>query len=195
MNLIHFPSAAAFRTWLERHHATEREVWVGFYKKDSGRTGITYGEAVDEALCFGWIDGIKKRVDDLSYTNRFTPRKPTSNWSAVNIRRYQELRKAGRVAPPGRKAFARRDKQAVPYSTANRPGLSAAYVERIKANKKAWAYFRRQTPSYRRTTAFWVMSAKQEATRERRLTTLIACCAKQQPIPPLAWAKPRKKKR
>lgn len=170
-----FPTAAAFRAWLAEHAATEREVWVGFYKKGAGKSGITYPEAVDEALCAGWIDGVRRGLGAESYTNRFTPRKPGSNWSAVNIRRVGELRDLGRMHPAGLAAFERRTSDAGrQYSYENTRGLDGPYEARFRANAAAWAFFEAQPPSYRRVTSWWVLSAKREATRQRRLATLIA---------------------
>ena len=152
-----------------------QELWVGFYKKNSGKSGITYMEAVDEALCFGWIDGIKKKVDDDSYTNRFTPRKARSNWSAVNIQRVGELSQLGRMHPAGLKAFDARDQektQLYSYEVRNRP-LDEMYEKSFMANKKAWDFFTAQAPSYQKVASWWVMSAKREETRLKRLTMLI----------------------
>ena len=171
----YFKSAADFRQWLEANHAGASELWVGFYRKDSGRGGLTYAEAVDEALCFGWIDGLKKRVDEVSYTHRFTPRKPKSNWSLTNIRHVKRLKKAGRMKPSGLKAFAAREtaKSGV-YSFENKPRQLSSDLERqFKADQAAWEFFQRQPLGYRRLASFWVMSAKQGATRERRLARLM----------------------
>jgi uncharacterized protein YdeI (YjbR/CyaY-like superfamily) len=174
-----FRSAAGFRKWLERHHARASEVWIGFYRKDSGRTGISYAEAVDEALCFGWIDGVRRKVDAESYTNRFTPRKPRSNWSAVNIRRVQALTAAGRMAAAGTTAFETRDpRRTQRYSFEQRPqDLPAAYARRVKSVPGAWAFFSSQPPFYRRVATWWVVSAVKEETRQRRLEALIEASA------------------
>ena len=170
-----FKSAAECRRWLERNHDKVTEQWFGFYKKNSGKAGITYQEALDEALCFGWIDGLKKSVDESSYTFRFTPRKPKSVWSVVNTKRAEELCKLGRMKPAGLKAFAVRDpKRSGIYSFENRPRkLSASCEKEFKAHKEAWKFFQSQPPGYQRTASFWVMSPKQEATRLRRLARLI----------------------
>lgn len=175
-----FPSPAAFRAWLVEHHAEVRELWVGFYKKGSGRGGIGYQEAVDEALCFGWIDGVRKRVDELSYMHRFTPRrKEGSRWSAINVRRVGELTAAGRMAPAGLAAFAARDPERdAGYSYENRPAaLDPALEGSFREHEAAWEFFAAQPPGYRRLMAFWVMSAAREATRRRRLERLIAASA------------------
>jgi uncharacterized protein YdeI (YjbR/CyaY-like superfamily) len=171
----HFKSAADFRAWLEAHGTSVRELWVGFYKKASGKGGLTYKDAVDEALCCGWIDGIKKRVDESSFTHRFTPRTASSIWSAINLKRMQELLERGRVADAGREAYERRDpKQTQKYSFENRPAaFDAALERRFKANQDAWTFFRAQPPGYQKVLTFWVMSAKKEETRQRRLDALI----------------------
>jgi uncharacterized protein YdeI (YjbR/CyaY-like superfamily) len=172
----YFRSAAAFRRWLESNHATARELWVGFYRKDTGRGGITYPEAVDEALCFGWIDGIKKRVDELSYINRFTPRKPNSNWSLVNTRRGAELKKLGRMTPAGLAAFtARRKVRSGAYSFEQQASIFDAVSEReFRAHRPAWDFFQAQPPGYRRLATHWVSSAKRPETVRKRLDLLIA---------------------
>jgi uncharacterized protein YdeI (YjbR/CyaY-like superfamily) len=171
----YFKTAAAFREWLEANGATARELWVGFYKQDSGRGGLTYKEAVDEALCFGWIDGIKKRIDADSYTHRFTPRTGTSIWSAVNLKRIKELIASGRVAAAGLEAYEHRDpKRAQRYSFENpHKPFDAALERRFKANRAAWTFFCAQPPGYRKLTTFWVTMAKKEETRLRRLDILI----------------------
>lgn len=172
----YFKSAADFRTWLEANHSAASELWVGFYKKDSGKGGLTYAEALDEALCFGWIDGVRKRVDELSFTQRFTPRKPKSNWSLINIRHVGRLKKAGRMSVAGLKVFAARSaaKSGV-YSFENRPRQLSPELERqFKRDAAAWSFFQQQPPGYHRLMNFWIMSAKQEETRQRRLARLIA---------------------
>ena len=175
-----FRSREAFRAWLEKHHATDPELWVGFHRKASGKSGLTYPESVDEALCFGWIDGVKKRVDEASYMHRFTPRKRDSYWSAVNTKRFEQLVKSGVVAPPGLEAFERRDpKKTEQYSFERKSAAFDPVVERaFKANARAWTFFRAQPPGYQRILTFWVMSAKQESTRLRRLDMLAAKSAK-----------------
>jgi len=170
-----FKSAPDFRQWLEANHAGVRELWVGFFKKASGRRGLTYAEAVDEALCFGWIDGLKKRVDDRSYTHRFTPRKPKSNWSRTNIQHVERLTKAGRMRPAGLRAYAAREpKKAGVYSFENAPReLASADERRFRGDKVARDFFQQQPPGYRRTAVWWVVSAKKEETRARRLAQLM----------------------
>jgi uncharacterized protein YdeI (YjbR/CyaY-like superfamily) len=182
---IYFRGQAAFRKWLEKNHDKKNELFIGFYKKNSGKVGITYQEALDEALCFGWIDGIVKSVDAESYMHRFTPRKSTSHWSNVNVRRFGELDAAKQMAPPGRAAFARRTAERTGKAAFEQPPaeLTPAHIRKLKANAKAWTFYEGQPPSYQRVTKFWVTSAKQEATRERRLELLITCCAKGERIP------------
>jgi len=176
VKLKYFKSAADFRAWLEANHTGTMELWLGFYKKDSGKGGITYAEALDEALCFGWIDGIRKRVDELSFTQRFTPRKPKSIWSLINIGHVKRLTKAGRIKPSGLKAFAARtDAKSGVYSFENKPReLSPELVRQFKSDKAAWEFFQQQPPGYRRVTSFWVTSAKQKETRQRRLAQLMS---------------------
>ena len=176
MKVQHFKSASDFREWLETNHAGVRELWVGFFKNASGLGGLTYAEAVDEALCFGWIDGLKKRVDDCSYTHRFTPRKSKSTWSRINIQHAERLKKAGCMRPAGLAAFAARDpKRSGVYSFENAPRkLALADEQRFRADKTAWDFFRQQPPGYRRTAIWWVLSAKKFETRARRLAQLMA---------------------
>jgi uncharacterized protein YdeI (YjbR/CyaY-like superfamily) len=169
-----FKTPAAFRAWLQKHHRTESEIWVGYWKKSTGRPSITWQQSVDEALCFGWIDGIRKSIDADSYTNRFTPRRRGSVWSAVNERRAAELLEEGRMRAAGKKAFAARDPaKTVVYRFELDPPLLAT----LKAHRAAWAFFQSQPPGYRRRVIWRVMSAKQQDTRERRLTELIEMCA------------------
>lgn len=171
-----FPTPADFRRWLEQNHESKTELWVGFHKKGSGRPSMTWPESVDEALCFGWIDGIRKRLDAESYVNRFTPRKAGSNWSAINTRRAKELIRTGRMQPAGLRAFKARDpaKSGVySFEQRNAARLTPEAERRFRANKRAWQFFESQPPGYRRTALWWVVSAKQEATRTRRLGTLI----------------------
>jgi uncharacterized protein YdeI (YjbR/CyaY-like superfamily) len=176
MEPLFFTRPEDFRRWLAAHHQSAKELWVGFHKKGSGRPSITWPESVDEALCFGWIDGIRRSLDADSYVIRFTPRKPGSTWSSVNTRRATALLRSGRMRPAGRRAFEARDPEKSGIYSFERAAatLSAAAEARFKANAKAWAFFQSQPPGYRRTAVHWVSSAKQEATRERRLDTLIA---------------------
>jgi uncharacterized protein YdeI (YjbR/CyaY-like superfamily) len=175
VDVVFFESPAEFRAWLEANHETATELWVGFHKKATGRPSMVWPEAVEQALCFGWIDGIRKRVDDHSYTNRFTPRKPTSNWSNVNIAKVAELAERGLMMPAGIRAFQARDEaKSGVYSFERRPeALPPAFEEQFRANETAWTYFQAQPPGYQRTAISWVLSAKRDETQLRRLATLI----------------------
>ena len=175
MKPTYFATPTEFRRWLEQHHARARELVVGFHKKGSGRPSLTWPESVDTALCFGWIDGLRRRVDDDRYTIRFTPRRAGSIWSLVNIRRAQRLRRQGRMAARGLAAFAaRKPNRSGVYSFEQRPRrLPPRYEKLLKASPKAWAFFHGRPPFYQRAAIWWVVSAKQEATRERRLATLV----------------------
>jgi uncharacterized protein YdeI (YjbR/CyaY-like superfamily) len=170
-----FRTPADFRAWLHRYHASEKELWVGFYKVKSAKGGMVYREALDEALCYGWIDGLVKRVDDESYAQRFTPRKKDSTWSLVNIRRVKELVAEGRMHSAGLAAFEGRDeKRAGLYSFEQQQAtLAPAFARHLKANRAARDYFEAQPPGYRRLATWWVMSAKKEETRARRFATLL----------------------
>jgi uncharacterized protein YdeI (YjbR/CyaY-like superfamily) len=172
-----FAKPEDFRKWLEAHHGNTSELWVGFYKKDSGRPSITWPESVDEALCVGWIDGLRKTIDAESYKIRFTPRKKTSNWSAVNIGRVGELTRLGLMRPAGLKAFAlRKEEKSGIYAYENRKSavLGKAEEKQFRARPKAWEFFQRQPAGYRKLTTWWVISAKKEETRQMRLEKLIA---------------------
>jgi len=175
----YFKAPAELRRWLTVHHATERELLVGFYKKASGKAGMSYKDAVDEALCFGWIDGVKNRVDEIRYTHRFTPRTSSSTWSLINTRRVGELIALEQMAAPGLEAFRRRDpKKTGIYSFENRPSTFDPALERaFTANAPAWTFFRAQPNGYQRILTFWVMSAKQQETRQRRLAALVKSSA------------------
>lgn len=183
-----FAAPEDFRRWLERHHGTENELLVGFHKKATGKPSMTWPQSVDEALCFGWIDGIRRSHGEESYTIRFTPRRPRSIWSAVNTRRAQELIALGRMRPPGLAAFQARDpKRSGLYSFEQREHakLDASATKRFRSNRKAWAYFMAQPPGYRKIAVFWVTSAKREDTRDRRLQILIDDSAAGRRIAPL----------
>ena len=184
----YFASAAGFRAWLERNGATVPELLLAYYKKGSSRPSITYPESVDEALCFGWIDGVRRSFDESSFTIRFTPRKPRSIWSRINVAHVERLLAAGRMAKPGLAAFEKREESRTGlYSFERRAmALAPAYLEAFSASEAAWAYFQEQAPWYRRTSAYWVMSAKKPETRAKRLAILIDCSAKRTPIPQLA---------
>ena len=175
MEPIFFATPADFRKWLQKNHKTATEVLVGFYKKGTEIQSITWPESVELALCFGWIDSVRRSIDDKSYTNRFTPRRPGSNWSAMNIKKVAELTAAGLMLPEGIEAFEKRteNKSAV-YSYENEtPSLSKPFEKIFKTNKKAWEFFNAQAPWYKRVSVYHVMSAKQEKTRMNRLLKLI----------------------
>jgi len=180
-----FRTPARFRAWLEKNHATKSELLVGFYKKDSGEPSITWPQSVDEALCFGWIDGIRKRIDDRSYTIRFTPRKPGSTWSKVNITRARALIEEGRMQPSGRAAYKlRKENKSGIYSYEQRkPHLEEPYASKLKRKKRAWEFFQAQPPSYLKAVSWWIVSAKREETRLRRLEQLIDYSTKGERIP------------
>lgn len=173
---LFFPTPAHFRRWLEKNHATAAELWVGFHKKATGKASITWPESVDEALCVGWIDGIRRSIDGEAYMIRFTPRRPTSIWSRINLGRVKALMAQGRMQPAGIAAWKRRDRtKAYSFETAvERRGLDAAAEREFRKNPRAWAWFEQQPPWYRRTAGFWVVQAKRPETRARRLATLIA---------------------
>jgi uncharacterized protein YdeI (YjbR/CyaY-like superfamily) len=188
-----FRSAAEWHAWLKKNHATANELLVGFHKVATGKGGLTYQEALDEALAFGWIDG-HRRGGAEHWTIRFSPRQPKSIWSAINIRRVGELTTLGRMHPAGLKAFAARDPaRQQRYSGENRNvALAPDYEKQFRADEKAWAWFEAMPPSYRRPATWWVMSAQKEETRQRRLATLIADSAAGRKIKPLTSpGKPR----
>ena len=177
MKVTFFRSPADFRKWLEQHHASTRQLWVGYHKKSSGKSSMTWPESVDEALCFGWIDGLRKTIDEKSYKIRFTPRQPKSNWSAINIRRVQELIRDDRMRPAGRMAFAlRAPARSGAYSYENRKTavLDRAAQRRFRSSPVAWSFFQAQAASYRQSAIWWIVTAKKEETRAQRLQKLIA---------------------
>ena len=185
MTPIYFASPAEWRKGLTWQHAAEAELWVGFYKRGSGHPTLTWPESVDQALCFGWIDGVRKRVDQDRYVIRLTPRKPKSTWSNVNIRRVRDLIKARRMRAAGLRAFQRRTKgKSGTYAYQQRETATLRKRDEVllRKNPRAWKDFSSGPPWYRRLASFWVISAKQEATRQKRLRTLIECSAAGQPI-------------
>jgi uncharacterized protein YdeI (YjbR/CyaY-like superfamily) len=181
MTATFFATATAFRNWLKKQHQKETELLVGFYKVNSGKTSITWSQSVNQAICFGWIDGVRKSIDKESYSIRFTPRKPASIWSVINIKKVEELNKAGLMTPKGQKAFDLR--------TANRSGiyshekaavdLALYYKKQFKLNKLAWQFFNTQAPSYKKVMVHWIMTAKQEKTRLSRLEKTIQISVQQ----------------
>ena len=188
MKIVFFKTPAAFRTWLQRHHTKHRILHVGFRKRHTGQPSITWPEAVDEALCYGWIDGVRHRIDDDCYTIRFTPRRPGSIWSTVNLRRVRALIRAKRMSPHGVAVYEERNRQKTrlyAYEQRKEWRLSPRYARQFHANRRAWTWFQTQAPWYQRTCTHWVLRAKQEATRQRRLATLIDCSAAGRPIGPL----------
>jgi len=180
VNPIFFPTPAAFRKWLTNNHSRSNELWVGFYKKSSGKPSITWPESVDQALCFGWIDGVRKNLDEQSYVIRFSPRKPNSIWSAVNIRNMERLISEQRVQPAGLRAYeARKENRSGIYSYEQRsPELVEPYARMFKRHRSAWKFFSAQPPGYRKMMNWYVVSAKQEATRLKRLDILIKSSAR-----------------
>ena len=191
MEEIYFASSDEFRNWLKDNHDSATEIWVGFYKKKTKKVGISYKESVDEGLCFGWIDGIRKSVDDERWKIRYTPRTSTSIWSKVNLKRIKELIEMGRVEPSGMKAYEQRDEKLTnQYSfEQNNAELSPEYEAQFQANEKAWQYFQDQRPSYQKQTIWWVISAKKEETRQRRLATLIADSENGEWIKSMRWSR------
>jgi uncharacterized protein YdeI (YjbR/CyaY-like superfamily) len=184
---LFFETPEQFRAWLEQHHETATEVAVGFYKKGSGKPSITWPEAVDQALCFGWIDGVRHSLDDESYTNRFTPRRPNSNWSAVNVAKVEKLKAAGLMKPAGLRAFEARTAERTGVYSFEREAavLPPDFEQAFRADAAAWEWFEARPPGYRRTAIHWVVSAKREETRLRRLRQLIDCSAEGRAVPPL----------
>lgn len=190
----YFPSPAAFRAWLERHHADHDELWVGFHRVSTGQPSLTWREAVDEALCFGWIDGIRKRIDDESYTIRFTPRKKSSIWSAVNMANVERLIAAGRMTPAGLAAYdAKSAEKSVVYSyERSNAALSEPEEAEFRAVPGAYDYFSGRPASYRKAAIWWVISAKRDETRRAHLKTLIELSAQGNDIPHLTRRVPNK---
>ncbi len=176
-----FDSASTFRAWLKKNHLSAQELLAGFHKTASGRKGISYSEALDEALCFGWIDGVRKNIDSKRWSIRFSPRKPGSIWSLVNIGHVRRLTRAGKMSAAGLAVFRNRDRkksQIYSYENRNKP-FEPQYAKKFKSNKKAWDFFVAQTPSYQRVCRWWIRWAKKEETRQRRLDLLIRASARQ----------------
>jgi uncharacterized protein YdeI (YjbR/CyaY-like superfamily) len=192
MNPIFFESPAALRAWFDKNHATQKELLVGYYKISTGRDSVTWSQSVDEALCFGWIDGIRRSIDDESYCIRFTPRKPSSIWSAVNIRKVEELTEKGKMMPEGIEAYSKRNEKhsrIYSYETPNGTKFTSDMENLFKLQPGAWEYFQSQAPSYRKVTIRWVMGAKQEATRLKRLGELILSSGAGEWIKAMRWGK------
>ncbi|HRN25866.1 MAG: YdeI/OmpD-associated family protein [Ignavibacteriaceae bacterium] len=189
--IVFFPTQKDLRKWFEKNHKKEKELFAGYYKVSSGKPSITWSQSVDEAICFGWIDGIRRGVDDESYCIRFTPRNPKSNWSAINIKKVEELTKLGLMKPEGLTAFSfRKDEKSEIYSYEN-PAIEfdKSFLRKFKSNKKAWEYFQSSAPSYKKITTRWVMSAKQEPTRLKRLEELITDSAAGKKIKAMNYGK------
>lgn len=184
MTTTFFATPAEFRQWLKQHHKKETELIVGFYKVDSGKPSMTWSESVDQALCFGWIDGVRRSIDKESYCIRFTPRRSTSIWSNVNIKKMEVLNKAGLMTAAGQKVFdLRKENKSRIYSHENEPAeLDVNFVKQFKKNKSAWNFFNVQAPSYKKVMIHWIMSAKQEKTRLSRLEKTIATSAQQKRV-------------
>jgi len=187
-NVVFFETPAQLRAWFEANHDTATELWLGYHNKRSGRASVTWPEVVDQELCFGWIDSVRYSLGDDKAAQRLTPRRKRSVWSAVNIRRFLELEKRGLVHPRGRAAFKARDEaRSRIYAYENRSaGLDPAREAEFRRHKAAWKFFESQAPWYRRTASYWVMSAKREETRERRLSVLIACSKDGERLPSLS---------
>ena len=185
MDIRFFKSSSELEEWLDESHGKAKELRVGFYKKSSAKGGITYPEALDQALCFGWIDGVRKNIDEMSYTIRFTPRKAGSNWSRVNIRRVEELSRLGLMRPSGLEVFeGAQQRNQYSYEERDRK-LDSAYEGKLRVHRGAWDFFNAQPPSYQRVANWWVMSAKKEETRLKRLTLLIEFSEKGERLPML----------
>ncbi|MBL7913035.1 MAG: YdeI/OmpD-associated family protein [Bacteroidia bacterium] len=179
-----FPKPSDFRKWLNKNHKKEKELLVGFYKVSSGKPSISWPQSVDEALCFGWIDGVRRSINEESYCIRFTPRKPKSIWSAINVKKIEELTKKGLMKPEGVAAFKLlAENKSKIYSHENKTKkLSPTYEKKFKTNKKAWEFFTTQAPSYQKVMIHWIMTAKQEKTQLSRLEKTISESAKQKRV-------------
>jgi uncharacterized protein YdeI (YjbR/CyaY-like superfamily) len=186
-SLRSFRTPDAFRAWLQQHHGRKTELQLRCFKVHASHRGVTYKQALEEALCWGWIDGVRRSVDAISFSTRFTPRKKRSVWSRINVALAKALIEAGRMRKPGLAAFEAREAQRIGiYSfERKRARLTGAYAKTFRANRKAWTYFKAEAPWYQRTSVFWVMSGKRDETRLGRLQTLLSCSEKGLRIPPL----------
>lgn len=189
--LTSFKTPAAFRAWLEAHHGSSNELLLRVFRTHAAARGVTYAQALDEALCFGWIDGVRRSVDEDSFSIRFSPRKPKSIWSRINVGHVERLLKEKRMAPPGVAAFEARDEARTGvYSFENRPKeLPPEMTRAFRANTPAWTFFEEQPRYYRRTMIFWVLSAKKEETRGRRFAALVDSCARRTIAPQMKRGK------
>ncbi|MGB0523590.1 MAG: YdeI/OmpD-associated family protein [Flammeovirgaceae bacterium] len=185
MDAIFFNNAAELRQWFHENHNKATEIWVGYYKKNSGKANFSWSESVDEALCYGWIDGIRKSIDEERYRIRFTPRKPNSIWSAVNLKKMEVLIANGLMQAAGLAAYEKKkkDKSKVYSFEQKEVSLSPTYEALIKANEEAWGYFQQLSPYYKKASIWYVMSAKRETTRQKRIQLLIECSAKGEKLP------------
>ena len=195
MKPIFFANTSELRKWFEKNHDKEKELFVGYYKTNTGKPSVTWSESVDQALCFGWIDGIRKSLDETSYTNRFTPRRPGSVWSDINIKKVEELTKKGMMHAAGIEAFNKRDeKKSRTYSYERKiVQLDKNSEKQFKQNKKAWKFFQSQPPSYQKPVISWVISAKHDETKQKRLSTLIKDSEEDQRIKQLRPTRSSKK--
>jgi uncharacterized protein YdeI (YjbR/CyaY-like superfamily) len=186
---VFFEASEQLAAWLEENHESEDELWVGLYKKASGKPSVTWPEVVEQCLRFGWIDGVRRGIDDQSYANRLTPRRAGSNWSRINVAKVEELKARGLMTPAGLRAYERRtpERTGVYSSERTEPAVLPPELEqRLRANSAAHEWFQARPPGYRKTAIHWVVSAKREETRTRRLQTLIDCSAAGRKVPPLA---------
>lgn len=182
---LFFATQSELRKWFQKHHQTETEVWIGYYKKATGIPSIDWSQSVDEAICFGWIDGIRRKIDEQSYKIRFTPRNPKSHWSAVNLAKVEKLLELGLIMPAGLEVYNQRDEKKSRQASYERQHieLDQQYEAKIRQNEKAWLYYKNLAASYKKASIHWVMSAKNEGTRLRRLEILIQSCETEQKIP------------
>lgn len=195
---LFFATPTEFRAWLERHHDQQDVQWVGYYKKPTGRPSIDWPQSVDQALCFGWIDGLRRSIDEESYKIRFTPRRKSSHWSAKNLSRMPELIEAGLMTPPGLAVYEARKPGKEKQASFEQPAsaqLPKEYEKELRSNPAGWAYWQKARPSYRKQVTWWVVSAKREATRQRRLAILVESCANGEFIPQMHWTKKKKPKK
>ena len=186
-----FEDVKEFRKWLTENHRSEKAIWLGFYKKSTGKKSIDWPGSVDQALCFGWIDGIRKSIDEKSYKIRFTPRKPGSHWSKVNIQKIKELKKKNLLLPDGLKAFEKRKKERTGLASFEQGDLNLPeeFNKEFRKSKGAYSFFRSKAPSYQKQCVWWIVSAKREETRQKRFKILVNSCAQKELAPPFRWSK------
>jgi uncharacterized protein YdeI (YjbR/CyaY-like superfamily) len=189
---VFFRNQTALRAWFEQHYRTEKELWVGYYKVETRKESVNWSQSVDEAICFGWIDGIRRSIDHESYCIRFTPRKPRSNWSRLNISKAEELIRLNRMYPEGLNAYSKKkvdEVKAYSYENMQEESLPEEMEKHFRQQEQAWNYFISETPSYRKTTIRWILGARQEATRLNRLQELILSCESGERIKAMRWSK------